>query len=158
MSEITNFLKSTLSEFNQSFLYQFSNETVYSIIEYNSPHLNLSYLSEILCNDKGYFVPNSTRICQCDLVYFGQYCRINGVKYWGQGWIAFRILFGLSYGILSLATWYYYIRKLLGEGNCSKMLFRLIGVPKYLIIENLILISNSKQVYDLFSKISLHFN
>lgn len=158
MSEIDIFLNNTLSAFNTTFLYPFANHSVHTFIEEYTPKANISFLSSVLCNDRGFFKPNLTSICQCDLGYFELYCKSNGIKYWRRGWTVFRIIFGICYGILSLATWYYYIRKLIDEGKCTKMLFRLFIVPKYLIMENLIIISNSKQIYHLFSKILFYNN
>lgn len=115
-----------------------------SIKLFSSQHADdLPFLSEIICNNNGYFAL-SDFICHCDFCFFGTHCTYPGSHYWKDGWKWFRAVFGISYGLLALLTWYYFIIKIKNEENCLKRLQRIFFTPKYLIIINLIAISNSK--------------
>ena len=135
--------------FNTTFpsIYQALTDTVIksSIMKLSSEHSNdLPYLSKVLCNNNGYFSSKEYN-CHCDFCFFGTYCTYPGSHYWKDGWKWFRVIFGISYGLLAVLTWYYFIIKIKNEENCLKRLSRIFFTPKYLIIINLIAISNSKQ-------------
>lgn len=140
MSELLNFYNSTFSKLEES-LKPFINKTITSFgTVYSS---NTSYLSAVLCNDKGYFEPNKLK-CVCDFGFFTVFCNKSGEDYWGKGWKWFRGIFATFYLFLSLITWYYFIMKIKNEESCLKRLQRLVFTPKYLITLNLLVISNCK--------------
>ena len=128
----------TLSLFDS--LQPFINSSITSFSDAHSD--DTKFLSLTLCNNNGYFKPSAYE-CLCDFGFFDMYCTRGGNHIWKKGWGWFRGIFAGFYLLLSILTWYYFLQKFLSEETCLKRVQRLILTPKYLIIINLIVISNS---------------
>ncbi len=123
----------------------------------NSTQLtDYNYLSEIFCNSKGKIEDNTNMVCNCDLGFFQSHCSVSGKFYWGSGWIAFRVILGLCYLLLSGFIWYYLNIHLNDEfGSFKKKFLRLIYTPKYLVLLNLLIVCNVRTVYVLLDPLTL---
>ena len=117
---------------------------------------NTKYLSEILCNNNGYFSKNNME-CLCEFCYFGKYCQYSGYYFWKTYFTTMRTIYGILYGLLGMFIWYYFVKKIIMENNCYKRLLRILFTPKYLIMIILLIITNSKIIFNLIVSESYFF-
>ena len=102
---------------------------------------------EVVCNDNGYYSKKEMK-CLCEFCFFGKYCRYSGYYFWERDYRNLRVLYGILYGILGFMIWYYFIKKIIKESDCYKRILRVLFTPKYIIMIILLIISNSKIIYN----------
>ena len=117
---------------------------------------NTKYLSQILCNNNGYFSKNNKE-CICEFCYFGKFCQHPGYYFWKSNFTTMRTLFGILYGILGMLIWYFFYKKITMENNCYIRILRILFTPKYLIMIILLIITNSKIIFNLIVSESYFF-
>lgn len=140
-----SFIKITLDNIYSSISNEFIDNSMEKFVLKNLNNTKL--LSKAVCNDNGYYSKKKMK-CFCEFCFFGKYCRYPGNYFWGNHFKNLRILYGILYGILDLMIWYYFIKKIIYENDCYKRILRLIFTPKYIIIIILLIISNSKIIYN----------
>lgn len=69
------------------------------------------YLSDIFCNSHGNYITAGKR-CDCDIGFFGNYCRIPGLSYWGNGWTALQVIFAFFHCLLAITIVLYFKRNI----------------------------------------------
>jgi hypothetical protein len=145
MSEMISFTKITLENIYQSISGEIIDKSMekYALNHFNDTKL----LSKIVCHDNGYYSKKRMK-CLCEFCFFGKYCRYSGYYFWGKDYRNLRILYGILYGILGFMIWYYFIKKIIKESDCYKRLLRILFTPKYIIMIILLIISNSKIIFN----------
>ena len=145
MSEMISFTKNTLEKIFQSIPSELIDKSMeqYALNHFNDTKL----LSKVVCNDNGYYSKKEMK-CLCEFCFFGKYCRYSGYYFWGRDYRNLRVLYGILYGILGFMIWYYFIKKIIKESDCYKRILRVLFTPKYIIMIILLIISNSKIIYN----------
>ena len=143
--EMISFIKITLDNIYSSISNEFIDNSMEKFVLKNLNNTKL--LSKAVCNDNGYYSKKKMK-CFCEFCFFGKYCRYSGYYFWGKDYRNLRILYGILYGILGFMIWYYFIKKIIKESDCYKRLLRILFTPKYIIMIILLIISNSKIIYN----------
>ena len=145
MSEMISFTKNTLEKIFQSIPSELIDKSMeqYALNHFNDTKL----LSKVVCNDNGYYSKKEMK-CLCEFCFFGKYCRYSGYYFWERDYRNLRVLYGILYGILGFMIWYYFIKKIIKESDCYKRILRVLFTPKYIIMIILLIISNSKIIYN----------
>ncbi len=145
MSEMISFTKNTLEKIFQSIPSELIDKSMeqYALNHFNDTKL----LSKVVCNDNGYYSKKEMK-CLCEFCFFGKYCRYSGYYFWERDYRNLRVLYGILYGILGFMIWYYFIKKIIKERDCYKRILRVLFTPKYIIMIILLIISNSKIIYN----------
>ena len=145
MSEMISFTKNTLEKIFQSIPSELIDKSMeqYALNHFNDTKL----LSKVVCNDNGYYSKKEMK-CLCEFCFFGKYCRYSGYYFWKRDYRNLRVLYGILYGILGFMIWYYFIKKIIKESDCYKRLLRILFTPKYIIMIILLIISNSKIIFN----------
>ena len=145
MSEMISFTKITLENIYQSISGEIIDKSMekYALNHFNDTKL----LSKVVCNDNGYYSKKEMK-CLCEFCFFGKYCRYSGYYFWERDYRNLRVLYGILYGILGFMIWYYFIKKIIKERDCYKRILRVLFTPKYIIMIILLIISNSKIIFN----------
>ena len=140
-----SFTKNTLEKIFQSIPSELIDKSMekYALNHFNDTKL----LSKVVCNDNGYYSKKEMK-CLCEFCFFGKYCRYSGYYFWERDYRNLRVLYGILYGILGFMIWYYFIKKIIKESDCYKRILRVLFTPKYIIMIILLIISNSKIIYN----------
>ena len=106
---------------------------------------NTSYLSDIMCNSQGTYDKEKIK-CYCDMAMFGMHCQKLGVDTWKGLFTFFRVIFGIIYGIFSIVFIVSLVFKVQADikVNNNQKIKRMILIPKYIVIFNLIILSVSR--------------
>ena len=143
--EMISFIKITLDNIYSSISNEFIDNSMEKFVLKNLNNTKL--LSKAVCNDNGYYSKKKMK-CFCEFCFFGKYCRYSGYYFWKRDYRNLRVLYGILYGILGFMIWYYFIKKIIKESDCYKRILRVLFTPKYIIMIILLIISNSKIIYN----------